>query len=73
MNRGTHRRVIAACVLAACLVLAVPQTAEAGLTGPGFETIQGFEEPRQELTFLERMWQAFQSFWARSSVLIVPD
>lgn len=73
MNRGTHRRVIAACVLATLLVLAMPQSADARLLGPRVQTIEGAEEPRQELNLLARLWQAIESLWAGQSVFIVPD
>ena len=71
MSKGTYRRVIAASMLAICLVLAVPQTAEARLMEPSHR--DQIESLERELAFWDRIKQILLSVWAMPSVFIVPD
>ena len=74
MSRRNYRRLIAACILAACLVLVVPQTAQARLLEPSHHGwVESLDGPQQELNFWQKLWRTFESFWSRASVCITPD
>ncbi len=64
------RRVIAAGLLVACLVLALPGSAEAWAFDRG-DRDRAVAEVEAEATFWQQLWHRFQSFWLKS-VLIDP-
>ncbi len=58
-------------MLIACLLVAVPQTAEARVLAP--QQHDGVADFEQESPFWERVWFALGSTWAKVSVLIDPE
>ncbi len=70
MLRGNLRKVIAAGMLTLCLMLALAGTAEARQPSHPDQTEIVFEE---EVSFWHQLWQRFEAFWNRQSVLIIPE
>ncbi len=70
MSRSNLRKAIAGGMLAMCLVLALPDSAQAWQVElPGQDQAEvGIEE---ETTFWHELWRHIESLWARSSVSIV--
>ena len=73
MSRGIYRRVAAISLLAVCLTLAVPQSADARLLMPDdMDRVETVTEVEPELTLFERIWDAVSMLWGRTSVMIDP-
>ncbi len=72
MKRGTYRKAIAVGMLAACLWMAAPLTADARLLEPSHHENVAQTELREEVGLWQHLWRAFRSVWDRQSVLIDP-
>ena len=70
MSKGNLRKMIAAGMLAACLMLALAGTAEGRQPSRPDQTEILFEE---ETSFWHGLWQRLEAFWNRQSVLIIPE
>ncbi len=71
MLRGNLRKAIAVGILAMCLVLALPDSAQARQVKlPDHQAEVGIEEG---VTFWHQLWRRIESIWANSSVLIIPE
>ncbi len=72
MSRSNLKRIVAAGMLAVCLAVALPDSAQAWQVElPGQDQVEvGIEE---ETTFWHELWRHIESLWARSSVLIIPE
>lgn len=74
MHRGHCRKAAAVGMLAVCLLLAVPQTAEARMFEPqSHDRVASLVEQQQEVAFWERVWFTLSSTWSKVSVLIDPN
>ncbi|MCP3961929.1 MAG: hypothetical protein GY719_29145 [bacterium] len=71
MSKGTCRNAIAALTLALCLLLAVPQSADAGLLEPS-QRAEGVNELERGVTLWESIWSSIRSLWGRSGIFIDP-
>ena len=74
MNRGHLREAVAVVMLAVCLLLAVPQTADARM--PQQETgdeVVSLAHPQEESAFWESLRLALSIAWEKVSVLIDPN
>lgn len=73
MCRGNYRKIVAAGMLTACLLLAVAPTAGARVLEPvTHDGVASQQDPLQELAFWERVRLALSSIWDQTSVLIDP-
>ncbi len=66
MQRGTYRKAITIGMLALCLGMAAPLTADARQLEPGVEA------GLQEESLWQSLWGWIQSLWSPQSVLIDP-
>ena len=70
MSRGNLRRLTTAALLACCLALVLPGSAEA------LERVDGDRpaiQVEQVLGFWQQLWSWIESLWLESSVLIIPE
>ena len=73
MSRTICRTAIAALTLALCLLVAVPQVAEARPMEPSHvERLEGESQQEREIGFWESVWSTLRSLWGRSGIFIDP-
>ncbi len=77
-NRGTRRRTVAAWIVAACLVLAIPGSADArwfsepSVRGQGQEEANPEQAEARQASFWSSLWDRLENFWGKG-VWINPE
>ncbi len=73
MFRGNLRRTIAVGLLAMCLVMALPDSAQARQVELPSHPDQAEFGIEDDFGFWHELWRRIEAIWAWSSVLIIPE